>query len=855
MNFPTGQHLSILIVDNDPNDLEIIKNALPDHKYHFYYAIEPKAIWEKIRTTSLDLILLDVMSFKEERIRFSRQLKHHPHFHNIPLLIITAINQSEDLNRCINLGAEDFIQKPFNSIELQARVSSLLGIRHQQNTQQVLLETRENELLRANDQLQAVIDAVPGFVSWIGEDLHYLGVNHHLAQALGITAEEFKGKPLGFSGNAREFPDLIQDFFHDPNRSTTQVFLNLQLREELRKYLIVAQKYEQGRSVVTVGIDITERYQAEQELRVTTTQLQTLIQTLNCGVLLQDKSWKVILSNQVFCELFPIDAEANQLIGKTNLEMEAGYKLYLENAQEFCAKTQTLLQEKNFLNNEEWELKDGRVIERDYTPIILDGLCQGHLWMYRDITDRKLYQTELEKSMERIEHQYREIQELNATLEERVKARTHELQEMVLYNSLTGLPSRFSLLQYLSETLSSGQSFALLYFDCDSFHTINSSFGYEVGDALLLAIRDRATLSLGVNDILAHLGEDDFCFLLRTVESEQQVQNIIAQVFEDLSLPFHINEQEIYITISMGVVQSSGSKDEKEVLQNADSALNWAKTNGKNQYQIFQEEMRQKTIRWLQLARDLRRALEEDEFRVYYQPILDIQNHNRVTGFEALIRWQHPEEGLISPQEFIPCLEETGLIIPTGMIVLEKACSQLKQWQEEGFKDLNISVNLSAVQFTNDALVSNVESILDRTKLSPACLKLEITESVIMKNPNATVELIQAFRKMGIKLCIDDFGTGYSSLSYLQKFPVDTLKIDRSFVNLLEADADENNQKIICAIVNLGQVLGMSITAEGIETASQLTQLKQLRCEYGQGYHFAKPMTADDARKYLTINN
>ena len=456
------------------------------------------------------------------------------------------------------------------------------------------------------------------------------------------------------------------------------------------------------------------------------------------------------------------------------------------------------------------------------------------------------------RSMLRISYQYQTIREINNSLEEKVKERTQQLEQMIWSHSLTNLPSRFALLQKLENTINLGHPFALLYFDCDDFHLVNGCYGNEIGDQILLAIRERLTLCLQADDFFAHFGEDNFCIIVTNpLLTETRVQITIDQVFDSFSSAFWVSEQEIYLSISMGVVYEKEiiRTDAETILQNGKIALNWAKQEGKNNYQLFQPEMKAVIAEKLQLARDLRQALVNDEFEVYYQPIINLDN-NSIQGFEALIRWQHPEKGLVSPGKFIPCLEETGLIISVGLVALEKACHQFKVWEERGFPNLQASVNLSPLQFRSETLLADIDAVLQKTGLSPSQLKLEITETLTVENPNQTIGLIKSLRGRGIEISIDDFGTGYSSLSYLRQFPVNNLKIDRAFINLLEKD--ESNIEIIRAIVQLGKALKMSITAEGIEASAQLKQLQQLGCEYAQGYYFAKPMSAENAFAYLS---
>ena len=833
---PQPQPYFILVVENRPDEFNAIELVFGNQGYCFYYATTPEQARQQLSTTDLDLIIIDTMM--SGGISLCHEIKTHPHWQHLPILMVADQGEFQYLALAQQAQMEDFITTPFCELELQVRVASLLEVKRQKDQLQLLLESREVELAsrleaesastQAHEQLKAVIDAVPGFVSWIDSDLRYQGVNQRLAEAFNLTPEAFVGQPLGFSDRRQEFADCIRNFMENSAQSNLQTFTNINLQGVEKYFLIIAQKYDRDQCAVTVGIDLTPTRQAEKQLQVVTKQLKTLVRTLKSGVLVQDRDGNVILPNQEFCNLFFLHEFPDDLIGWSNLKLEQCYQKLFNHPQQLQKRNQELLMSQSPINNEEWTLRDGRFLERDYAPILIEGSCQGHLWVYRDITERKYCQLDLES---------------------KVQERTRQIENMIYFNVLTGLPNRGYLLEIIRRQLNQKQKFALLCFDCDEFQGINNCFGYDVGDSLLLAIRDRVKSCLGANDVLAHLEEDNFCVFVPNIEAKSQVERLRDIIFDSCTHPFWVEDQEIYINISMGIVYSETSDISAILaLRQARTASYWAKNQGKARSRFFQEEMFQATNRKLQLARDLRRSIENDEFLVYYQPIIDLRPHC-VSGFEALIRWQHPQEGLISPSEFIPFLEETGLIIPVGMIVLEKACLQLKQFQSYGFSNLKISVNLSAVQFTNPNLLAEIESILDKTKIDPSCLKLEITESVVMENPDTTVNLLREFRSRGIQLSLDDFGTGYSSLSYLQQFPVDSLKIDRAFVNLL--DAAEQNIEIIRAIIYLGQVLGMTITAEGMETLSQVKTLRKLGCEQGQGYFFAKPMAAEAVLPYL----
>lgn len=410
---------SILLIDDDPDNFDVIEVALINQGYQLYYAVNAYHAWQQLERAPIDVILLDIMMPDQDGISLCRELKNHPQWQQIPILIVTALSGKLDLAQSLQAGADDFLSKPFNHLELQARLRSLVRIKEQQDQLRALLQSQqaelrsrqeaENALAKTNEELQAVIDAVPGFISWIGDDLHYRGVNRRLAEALGMTPETFVGQPLGFIDSAQEFETFIEQFIHDSHQETSQTILNVRLSNILKEYLIVAQKYHQGKSVVTVGIDITEWKDAERKLQVTNTQLKTLVNTLKGGVLLQDKNWNVILPNQGFCNIFQLNQTPQALIGKSKSALEQEYQDILLNPEEHFNNNQQLLERQISVNNQELKLRDGRTLEQDYAPIVLDGTCQGHLWMYRDITERKRHEQELQKSLQEKELLLKEV--------------------------------------------------------------------------------------------------------------------------------------------------------------------------------------------------------------------------------------------------------------------------------------------------------------------------------------------------------------------------------------------------------------------------------------------------------------
>lgn len=425
-------------------------------------------------------------------------------------------------------------------------------------------------------------------------------------------------------------------------------------------------------------------------------------------------------------------------------------------------------------------------------------------------------------------------------------------------DGLTGLPNRVLFKDRLARSIerarrNKGSLFAVLFLDLDGFKVVNDSLGHVVGDQLLIAIARRLESCLRSQDTVAHLGEahtfarlggDEFTILLDELRHPSDAIRVAERILSELTLPFYLPGHEVFSAASIGIAMSSTDYERPEdVLRDADTAMYRAKARGKACYEVFDAAMREKAIARLQLETDLRRAIERLEFRLHYQLIVSLET-GKIAGCEALLRWQHPSLGLLLPSEFIAVAEETGLIVPIGNWVLHEACRQLRAWQSSVSLDpsVRISVNLSGRQFRQYDLAGQIRQILSETGLRPDNLKLEITESTIMENPETVTAVLLQLKSLKIQLDIDDFGTGYSSLSYLNRFPVNTLKIDRSFIERMGAAGE--NAEIVSTIVALAHNLGMDVIAEGVETATQQQQLKALGCEYGQGYFFSDPVDA-----------
>ncbi|HEX7117717.1 MAG TPA: PAS domain S-box protein [Longimicrobiales bacterium] len=436
---------------------------------------------------------------------------------------------------------------------------------------------------------------------------------------------------------------------------------------------------------------------------------------------------------------------------------------------------------------------------------------------------------------------------------DRKKAEERLLHD-AFHDALTGLANRALFMDRLGLLLGRSRRrsdhFAVLFLDLDRFKVVNDSLGHLVGDRLLVAIAQRLEECLRPADTVARLGGDEFGILLDSIRDAGDATRISERVLQELERPFRLEGQEVFIGGSLGIALSSADYTRPEdLLRDADIALYRAKAQGRGRYEVFDSAMHEQVVALLQLETDLRKAVDRQEFRLLYQPIVSLAT-GRIVGFEALLRWMHPERGELAPNEFIPIAEETGLVVPLGSWVLREACRQLRAWHDAHAADrITVNVNISGKQFSQGDLVAEVDAVLRETGLAGRFLELEITESTVMGNPEDSIATFSQLRRRGVRLCIDDFGTGYSSLSYLHRFPADTLKIDRSFVGRVGNGGD--HVEIVRTILGLAESLGMEAVPEGVETDLQLERMLELGCRYAQGHRISPPVDAHDAGELL----
>lgn len=847
----------------------------------------------------------------------------------------------------------------------------------------------QEALQQANDQLQSILEAVPGIVSWISSDLRYLGVNRHLAKLHGLLPSAFVGQDIGFLGASSDFYSFVREFFAShANEAVKELSAKVKTGEtqSAGHYLIVAQKYDRGKAACLVGIDITERKRAEEALVLT----RKAVESSSDAIGMADVSGTHIYQNPAFSALFEYSTA-------DEFKLAGGIPCIFADPAVASEILNTIAQGYSWCGEVTNRTKSGRILQvllRADAIKAQSGEIVGLIYINTDITDRKRTEQELRQSEKRFRSLIENGRDIIVILDEKgfcryvspsqerilgyptaevlgrsvfelihpdetpmvaqvfkgviempriglglaeyrvrhkdgfwcileavatnllsepsvrgIVVNCHDVTERkvaedqllhdALHDALTELPNRALLTDRLGQAFARvkrhpSYQFAVLFLDLDRFKVINDSQGHRTGDRLLVAVARRLLTCLRPGDTAARLGGDEFVILLEEIQGVDEAIAQAKEIEKAIEQPLYLEGNKVSITASIGIALSTDKYQwPGDILRDADIAMYRAKALGKARYEVFTSAMHIRAVALMHLEHDLRQSVEQlnlknsmwdlgltgggpksarssiDKqleclpssislpklpcpFVLHYQPIVCLKS-GLVAGFEALVRWVHPERGLVSPMEFIAMAEETGLIMPLGLWVLSESCHQIIKWQSLNLPALNsrltVAVNLSGRQFSQPESIEQIKQVLLETGADARCLKLEITESVLMEDGAVATTVLSQLKELGIELCIDDFGTGYSSLSYLHKFPIDTLKIDRSFVSRISETGE--NLEIVRAIVMLARSLRMEVVAEGVETAVQLAQLRAIGCEYGQGYFFSKPLDSEAATALL----
>ncbi|MGE5467947.1 MAG: EAL domain-containing protein [Ignavibacteria bacterium] len=676
-------------------------------------------------------------------------------------------------------------------------------------------------LTESRSQMEALLQALPDPV-WVKDrDGVFVTCNRAFERMLGATAAEIVGKTDHDFLSAE-----LADFFRQKDREAmadTQPRVNEEWlthagsrQQVLLETIKTSLSGPAGTPIGVLGIarDITERKRVEEHLHL----MSRVFSNSGEAIVITDAENRVLAVNRQFTNLTGYGPE--EVVGKDPRILSAG-NTPPETYQEMWAA----LAKNDYWQGELWDRrKTGEAYPKRLAISVVrdaDGNVLNYIGSFEDITDQK-------------------------AAEDRIRFLAH-------HDALTGLPNRLSLNERLEQSMAFArrfqQSLAIMLIDLDNFKSINDTLGHSAGDQLLVQVAQRLLGAVRGSDIVARLGGDEFVLVLTGIEGDAYATEIAGKLVGRVSEPYAIDGKEVRTSPSVGICfYPRDAIETSDLIKNADIAMYHAKASGRSNFQFFAEEMKVEVTRRVTIENELDRAIEEGQFVLHYQPQV-VADTGQVVGMEALIRWQHPARGLVFPNDFIPVTEETRLILPLGKWVLEEACRQLAAWHRAGFSGLHISVNLSALQFQDRHLPTLVKNALEQNALAARCLHLEITESMAMRKPEESMAMMKALTDIGVKLVMDDFGTGYSSLAYLKLFPLDIIKIDRSFVKDIEHD---ENDAAICEITMLlAQKLGMQVVAEGVETPGQLEFLSDIGCHWIQGYIFGRPVDGDSATAVL----
>ncbi len=708
------------------------------------------------------------------------------------------------------------LKTPF--FDAQGKLLGVIGVSYDLSSRKRI----EEALRQSQDMLRLVMDNIPQSIFWKDGSGIYLGCNKNFADTIGFSEpEEIIGKSdielvnlLTQQSNTKLLDVLSHCHTQEINGKHKQI-KSIQLNQNEEHWLEIHKMLLQNVENKRVGIlcsfeDITEQKWAEEKLR----QAAKVMEHSTNGIAITNSHAEIIAVNKAFTQITGY-TEA-EILSQPTKKLKSG-----EHTKDFYQKMWTSINTTGHWEGEIWNRrKSGDIfLEWLHITVIKDEQTDEvthYIAIFSDITARK--QTE------------------------------QKLAYLAHYDDLTGLAKRSLFYEIVDRALRRAEKtkrfIAVLFLDLDRFKYVNDTWGHAIGDLLLKDVANRLTNCLRRGDSIARLGGDEFTAVLENLNSIEEVVRIVKRIIDAMQLPFHLDGNEAFVTASVGISLYPNDGNEVETLiRNADAAMYRAKESGKNNYEFFTQKMTGQASQRLSLEAKLRYALERNELVLHYQPQMHLAS-GHIVGVEALIRWQHPDMGLVYPQTFIPLAEETGLIVDIGEWVLRRACLQHQHWRDSGKPILRMAVNLSPRQFKNASLMARVLQVLEETHMDPSFLELELTESVLMQDTGASSEILHKFKEMGVQLAIDDFGTEYASLSYLKKFPITKLKIDQSFIRDIPNDKDD--MAITRAIIALGRSLNLSVIAEGVENKSQLIFLKAAKCDEVQGYFIGQPVPEEE---------
>jgi len=821
---------TVLLVEHDPADARLIQDALAgtvSNPFRVEWVTRLTDALERLGSESFEVVLLDLSLPDSQGLEAFDQV-----FQAAPdslILVLSGLTDEETARQAMERGAHDYFSKGHVDAHWLPRALRYVIER----------KTARGALQSSEERFRAMSDASPLgiFVSDAEGSCVYTNAAYH--KISGLSLEQTLGTNWSMAIHPEDRERVLAEW-----RSAARgqapfqtEFRFLQKDESIvwtrvNSAAILDGKKRSG--LVQTVEDITDRKSAEFVLRVAEEALfmekeraQVTLNSIGDAVLTTDTLGNVTYLNRV-AEVMtgwshdealgrPIAGVFNIVDGMTRLPTANPMLRAIEENMTVGLATNSVLIRRDGSESP---------IEDSAAPIHnRDGQVTGAVIVFHDVSESR--------------------------------AMALEMAHLAQHDFLTGLPNRLLLTERFSHAIGLAQrhkqQVGLLFLDLDNFKHINDSLGHAIGDQLLQSVANRLVECVRATDTVCRQGGDEFVILLAEIGQPEDAAHVAETLRAALDTPHQIGGHELHVTLSIGISIFPGDgADVATLMQNADTAMYHAKASGRNNYQFFRGDMNARAMRRLFVEKSLRRALKHGEFMLHYQPKIDLAS-GAMTGAEALLRWQDPDLGLVMPAQFVQIAEDNGLIVPVGRWVLREACRQTQAWLDSGLPAVPVSVNISAVEFRHEGFLEGVAQILKETGLAPHYLELELTESILMHDVESSASVLEALKAMGVQLAIDDFGTGYSSLSYLKRFPIDTLKIDQSFVRDIVTDADDAT--IVAAVIGMGRNLKQRVIAEGVETHEQLEFLQARNCDEGQGFHFSHPVAAEDFARLLDPGN
>lgn len=820
---------SLLIVDDIPDNIHELAEALKDEYRIMVASSGSRALELVLGQAPPDMVLLDILMPEMDGYEVCRRIKATPEGNRIPVIFVSVIDDAVDKVRGFSIGAADYVSKPFDIDEVKARVRTHLELSRLQRYFEQVVAERTADLREANLQLEQsrekyriLAEYSPNWEFWKAPDGSFIYVSPASLGIAGYAPEEFIADPSLMDKIIHAEDRAVWDS-HNEAISNVRELRSSSFRihdrtgsERWLEHVCQPVVDAAGKFLGTRGSnsDITDRVRAQEQLNLAAIVFENAVE----GVIIIDADLRILSVNSAFIKLTGYDA--NEVFGRDPRQLGV-----IGPESDFYQTLLDTIDAKGCWQGEVWQRhKDGRLFPT-LTSVSQandqSGRISHYIVVFSDLSDLK-------------------------NTEQRLDFLAH-------HDPLTTLPNRALFHEFLGRAMQQAEQdetlLALLSIDLENFKVINDSLGQRLGDQLLIEASNRLKELLSNVDEISRFGGHEFNILLNQVDSAQGTDLIVQRMIETLSRPFLLQDQNIYIGANVGIALYPCDGQDIETLQrNADTALSQAKMLGRGALRFFSPEMSLLAQQRLTMEADLRHALAEGQLRVYYQPQVDLVN-GRLIGLEALVRWQHPVQGLIPPSLFIPLAEESGLIVELGDWMLIAACRQISQWSMSSLNIPRVAVNVSSVQLSRGNLLESVLMVLKETGIQPERLELEITESLVMSDLDSALKTLAEIKALGIRLSMDDFGTGYSSMSYLQQLNVDKLKIDISFIR--DMTSDSGKAAIVKAIIALGHGLGLEVLAEGVEETGQAKYLRSLQCDVMQGFLTSRPLSAEDTGEFL----